>query len=128
MRSILRRGEHAVMAKVSIIILFTTFFRRICQSFGSPGIISGLALSATKDGETYADYYPFFQHQFDMLQYFLFGSRDTVTTQKDKITTRNIETRLVGTKDEDYDHWWRRCIAVSAAMMRPAKYRLRRGR
>lgn len=43
--------------------------------------ISGLALSATKDGETYADYYPFFQHQFDMLQYFLFGSRDTVTTQ-----------------------------------------------
>ena len=43
--------------------------------------ISGLALSATKDRDTYADYYPFFQHQFDMLQYFLFGSRDTVTTQ-----------------------------------------------
>ena len=31
-------------------------------------------------------------------------------------------------KDEDDDHWWRRCIAVSVAMMRPAKYRLRRGR
>ena len=31
-------------------------------------------------------------------------------------------------KDEDDDHWWRRCIAVSAAMMRPAKHRLRRGR
>ena len=31
-------------------------------------------------------------------------------------------------KDEDDDHWWRRCIAVSAAMMRPAKYRMRRGR
>ena len=30
-------------------------------------------------------------------------------------------------KDDD-DHWWRRCIAVSAAMMRPAKYRMRRGR
>ncbi len=43
--------------------------------------ISGLALSATKDGETYADYYPFFEHQFTMLQYFLFGSRDTVTSQ-----------------------------------------------
>ncbi len=43
--------------------------------------ISGLALSATKDSETYADYYPFFEHQFDMLQYFLFGSRDTVTSQ-----------------------------------------------
>ena len=31
-------------------------------------------------------------------------------------------------KDEDDDHWWRRCIAVSVAMMRPAKYRVRRGR
>lgn len=31
-------------------------------------------------------------------------------------------------KDEDNKHWWRRCIAVSAAMMRPAKYRVRRGR
>ena len=31
-------------------------------------------------------------------------------------------------KDEDDEHWWRRCIAVSSAMMRPAKYRLRRGR
>ena len=31
-------------------------------------------------------------------------------------------------KDEDDNHWWRRCIAVSAAMMRPAKYRVRRGR
>ena len=31
-------------------------------------------------------------------------------------------------KDEDDEHWWRRCIAVSAAMMRPVKYRIRRGR
>ena len=31
-------------------------------------------------------------------------------------------------KDEDDEHWWRRCIAVSAAMMRPAKYRMRSGR
>ena len=31
-------------------------------------------------------------------------------------------------KDEDDEHWWRRCIAVSAAMMRLAKYRMRRGR
>ena len=30
--------------------------------------------------------------------------------------------------DEDEDHWWRRCIAGAAAMMRPAKYRMRRGR
>ena len=31
-------------------------------------------------------------------------------------------------KNEDDEHWWRRCIAVSSAMMRPAKYRVRRGR
>ena len=31
-------------------------------------------------------------------------------------------------KDEDDEHWWRRCIAASAAMMRPTKYRVRRGR
>ena len=31
-------------------------------------------------------------------------------------------------KDEDDEHGWRRCIAVSAAMMRPAKYRVRRSR
>lgn len=34
----------------------------------------------------------------------------------------------VSDKDEDDDHWWRRCIAVSAAMMRPVKYRIRRSR
>lgn len=31
-------------------------------------------------------------------------------------------------KDEDDEHCWRRCIAVSAAMMRPVKYRIRRSR
>lgn len=31
-------------------------------------------------------------------------------------------------KDEDDNHWWRRCIAVSDAMMQPAMYRMRRGR
>lgn len=31
-------------------------------------------------------------------------------------------------KDEDDEHWWRRCIVVSAAMMRPVKYRIRRSR
>ena len=43
--------------------------------------IAGIALNTTKDAETYSDYYPFFEHQFKMLQYFLFGSRDTVTSQ-----------------------------------------------
>ena len=70
--------------------------------------ISGLALSVTKDRETYADYYPFFQHQFDMLQYFLFGSRDTVSTQ---IGTRgmlmsvfDVLQKEAMTEEEVYTH------------------------
>lgn len=43
--------------------------------------IAGVSLNATKDEHTYADYYPFYEHQFKLLQYFLFGSRDTVTSQ-----------------------------------------------
>lgn len=43
--------------------------------------IDGISLNATKDEQTYADYYPFYEHQFKLLQYFLFGSRDTVTSQ-----------------------------------------------
>src|SRR5574344_785749 len=43
--------------------------------------IAGISLQPTKDAETYSDYYPFFEHQFKMLQYFLFGSRNTVTSQ-----------------------------------------------
>lgn len=31
-------------------------------------------------------------------------------------------------KDEDVEHWWRRCIALSAAMMRPAMHKRKRGR
>lgn len=31
-------------------------------------------------------------------------------------------------KDEDDEHWWRRCIAQSAAMMRPATHKRKRGR
>lgn len=31
-------------------------------------------------------------------------------------------------KDEDEEHWWRRCIAQSAAMMRPATHKRKRGR
>ena len=43
--------------------------------------IAGVSLNVTKDEHTYADYYPFYEHQFKLLQYFLFGSRDTVTSQ-----------------------------------------------
>lgn len=49
--------------------------------------IAGIALQPTKDAQTYSDYYPFFEHQFKMLQYFFFGSRETVTSQ---IGTRGI--------------------------------------
>lgn len=31
-------------------------------------------------------------------------------------------------KDEDDEHWWRRCIAQSAAMIRPATHKRKRGR
>ena len=31
-------------------------------------------------------------------------------------------------KDDEDEHWWRRCIAQSAAMMRPAMHRRKRGR
>ena len=31
-------------------------------------------------------------------------------------------------KNEDDEHWWRRCIAQSAAMMRPATHKRKRGR
>ena len=31
-------------------------------------------------------------------------------------------------KDEDDEHWWRRCIAQSAAMMHPAMHKRKRGR
>lgn len=43
--------------------------------------IVGVSLQVTKDALTYSDYYPFYEHQFKLLQYFLFGSRDTVTSQ-----------------------------------------------
>lgn len=43
--------------------------------------IIGTGLNKTTDAQTYADYYPFFEHQFKMLQYFLFGTQKLVKTQ-----------------------------------------------
>lgn len=43
--------------------------------------IVGTGLEKTMDAQTYADYYPFYQHQFKMLQYFLFGTQKLVKTQ-----------------------------------------------
>ena len=70
--------------------------------------IAGVALKATKDEDTYADYYPFYEHQFKLLQYFLFGSRDTVTSQ---IGTRGMLVSVFDvlkkealTEDDVYTH------------------------
>ena len=49
--------------------------------------LPGLNLRPTTDAETYADYYPFHEYQFRMLQYFLFGSSQMVQT---KVGTRGM--------------------------------------
>ena len=43
--------------------------------------LPGLNLRPTVDADTYADYYPFHEYQFRMLQYFLFGSSEMVQTK-----------------------------------------------
>lgn len=43
--------------------------------------LPGLNLRPTQDADTYADYYPFHEYQFRMLQYFLFGSGQMVQTK-----------------------------------------------
>lgn len=43
--------------------------------------IIGTGLNKTTNAQTYADYYPFYEHQFKMLQYFLFGTQKLVKTQ-----------------------------------------------
>ena len=43
--------------------------------------LPGLNLRPTQDAATYADYYPFYEYQFRMLQYFLFGSGQMVQTK-----------------------------------------------
>lgn len=43
--------------------------------------IVGMGLNKTTDAQTYSDYYPFYEHQFKMLQYFLFGTHKLVKTQ-----------------------------------------------
>lgn len=41
----------------------------------------GTGLKTTQDAASYADYYPFFESQIKMLQYFLFGTSKVVKTQ-----------------------------------------------
>ena len=44
-------------------------------NIGVPG------LGRTENSETYIDYYPFYKHQFKLLQYFLFGSSELTQTR-----------------------------------------------
>lgn len=44
-------------------------------NIGVPGLFR------TEDAETYIDYYPFYKHQFKLLQYFLFGSSELTQTR-----------------------------------------------
>lgn len=39
------------------------------------------SLDKTTNAETYVDYYPFFKHQFKLLQYFLFGTSELTQTR-----------------------------------------------
>lgn len=39
------------------------------------------SLKKTEDADTYIDYYPFYMHQFKLLQYFLFGSSELTQTR-----------------------------------------------
>ncbi len=43
--------------------------------------VVGTGLKKTTNAATYADYFPFYEHQFKMLQYFLFGTQKLVKTQ-----------------------------------------------
>jgi hypothetical protein len=43
--------------------------------------IRGVGLRKTDNADTYVDYYPFFEHQFKLLQYFLFGSSELTQTR-----------------------------------------------
>lgn len=44
-------------------------------NIGVPGLVR------TENAETYIDYYPFYKHQFKLLQYFLFGSSELTQTR-----------------------------------------------
>lgn len=57
------------------------YFAKNSGMIGDITNIGAAGLQKTTSAQTYADYYPFFAHQFKMLQYFLFGTRTTVKTQ-----------------------------------------------
>lgn len=57
------------------------YFEKNSGMLGDITNINATNLKKTVNAQTYADYYPFFEHQFKMLQYFLFGTHTTVKTQ-----------------------------------------------
>jgi hypothetical protein len=57
------------------------YFKKNSGKISDISNIVGTGLKKTTDAQTYADYYPFYEHQFKMLQYFLFGTQKLVKTQ-----------------------------------------------
>ena len=61
--------------------LLQNYFKKNSGKISDITNIVGTGLKKTTDAQTYADYFPFYEHQFKMLQYFLFGTQKLVKTQ-----------------------------------------------
>ena len=61
--------------------LLQDYFKKNSGKISDITNIVGTGLNKTTDAQTYADYFPFYEHQFKMLQYFLFGTQKLVKTQ-----------------------------------------------
>ncbi len=59
----------------------SNYFTKNSGMIGDITNLGTATLSKTQKAETYANYYPFFEHQFKMLQYFLFGTKTLASTQ-----------------------------------------------
>ena len=64
-----------------------TYFNKNSGAIRDITNLPGLNLHPTTEADNYADYYPFYEYQFRMLQYFLFGSSQMVQT---KVGTRGM--------------------------------------
>lgn len=61
--------------------ILQTYYKKNSGQISDITNIIGTGLNKTTEAQTYADYYPFYEHQFKMLQYFLFGTQKLVKTQ-----------------------------------------------
>lgn len=59
----------------------STFFNKNSGQIKDITNFGGTGLKTTQDSASYSDYYPFFESQIKMLQYFLFGTSKIVKTQ-----------------------------------------------